>query len=570
MPRSLLGPLSLSLAVVVAMAIVPATAASAEPAAAAASAPSQVALGHLAVAAAAPTAGSFTGLTPARVLDTRTRLGGAGPVRAHGTVVLHVVGAAGVPAKNVAAVALTVTATRTTGSGHLTVFPDGAARPDASNLNFTAGQNVANMVIVPVGANGNIRLFNGAGSTVDILADVAGYYAGGTPSVAGSFRALTVKRLLDTRYGATRAAVRSGAAVAVPVTGRGGVPASGVASVVVNLTATAAAHSGYLTAYAHGAVRPVASSLNFASGRSVANLAVVPVGADGRISVFNGSGGSVHVLVDILGYYRAGAPTALGSYRSVPQLRMVDTRTGLGGSGLLLGHATMPLRVLGAAGVPVSRVSAVVVNLTVVSPRSAGYLSAYPSTATRPNTSNVNFGAHQTVTALATVQVGADGYVRLYNGGAATHVVVDIVGYFVGSNARPCNLVPAATTGTSVTRWNPVVRCVLGMLGVAQSGSNVADVDIVIGYESSGDPNAINNWDSNAQAGHPSKGLVQVIQPTFDQYRSRALPANLYNPAANVYAGMHYAISTYGSIHNIPGLVALRKGGKYKGYIVTR
>jgi hypothetical protein len=547
------------LAVVVAVAILPATVASA------ASDPPQVA-----VAAAAPTAGTFTGLAPARVLDTRTGLGSPGPVGAHGTVVLHVVGVSGVPATNVAAVALTVTATRTTASGYLTVFPDGAARPDASNLNFTAGQTVANMVIVPVGVDGKIRLFNGAGSKVDIVADVAGYYTGGTPSVAGSFRALTVKRLLDTRSGAARAAVRPGASVTVPVTGRGGVPATGVASVVVNLTATAGVHSGYLTVYAHGAVRPVASSLNFASGRSVADLAVVPVGADGRISVYNGSGGSVHVLVDVLGYYRAGAATALGSYQSVSQQRMVDTRTGLGGAGLLDGHTTMPLRVLGTAGIPSSRVSAVVVNLTVVSPRSAGYLSAYPSNASRPNTSSVNFGTHQTVTALATVQVGSDGYLRLYNGGAATDVVVDIVGYFVGSNARPCNMVPTDPSGTSVTRWNPVVRCVLGMLGVAQSGPNVADVDTVIGYESSGDPDAVNNWDSNAQAGHPSKGLVQVIQPTFDYYRSRTLPTNLYDPAANVYAGMHYAISTYGSIHNIPGLVSLRNGGRYKGYIVTR
>jgi SLT domain-containing protein len=108
------------------------------------------------------------------------------------------------------------------------------------------------------------------------------------------------------------------------------------------------------------------------------------------------------------------------------------------------------------------------------------------------------------------------------------------------------------------------------MLGVAQTASNVSDVDIVIRYESSGDPNAINNWDSNAQAGHPSTGLVQVIQPTFDYYRSGLLPADLYNPAANVYAGMHYAISNYGSIHNIPGLVSLRNGGGYRGYLVRK
>lgn len=558
---SFFAALPVSVAAALTLALLPATTASAVPVY---SAP----IG--AAAAAAPAAGTFARLTPARLLDTRIRLGAPGPVGAHGTVALHVLGVSGVPATNVAAVALTVTATRPTGSGYLTVYPGGAARPDASNLNFVTGQSVANMVIVPVGANGNISLFNGAGSNVDMIADVAGYFVGGTPTAAGSFRSLTVKRLLDTRFGAARGAVPAGGSTAVKITGVGGVPVTGVASVVVNLTATRSAGSGFLTAYTTGAVRPLASSVNFTAGQNVANLAVLPVGADGRISVFNGSGGPVDVLVDVLGYYLTGTPTAQGAFRSVAQQRILDTRSGLGGSGLLIRNTTMPLRVMGSAGIPAAGVSAVVMNVTVATPTAAGFLTVYPDNTTRPNTSNLNFGAGQTTAALVTVPVGADGYLRLYNGGGSTYVVADIVGYYIGDDLRPCNQVPADPSGTSVTRWNPVVLCVLGMLGAAQSASNVSDVDTVIKYESSGDPNAVNLWDSNAQAGHPSKGLVQVIQPTFDYYRSPSLPANLYDPAANIYAGMHYAISTYGSIHNIPGLVSLRNGGGYQGYIVTK
>ena len=106
----------------------------------------------------------------------------------------------------------------------------------------------------------------------------------------------------------------------------------------------------------------------------------------------------------------------------------------------------------------------------------------------------------------------------------------------------------------------------LAVLG--QAAGNRDDVDTMIKYESSGDPNAINLWDSNAKAGHPSKGLIQVIQPTFDTYRSARLPNDLFNPAANLYAGLNYAIQTYGSIHNVPGLVSLRHGGGYVGYLV--
>ncbi len=137
----------------------------------------------------------------------------------------------------------------------------------------------------------------------------------------------------------------------------------------------------------------------------------------------------------------------------------------------------------------------------------------------------------------------------------------------IGKGAALCNSTASNPAGTAITRWNPVTLCVLQVL--RQSSGNLADVNLIIKYESSGDPNAINLYDINAKLGHPSEGLIQVIQPTFNRFRSLQLSANLYNPAANLYAGLNYAIYTYGSIHNVPGLVSLRAGGPYKGYIAT-
>ncbi|MDI5969004.1 transglycosylase SLT domain-containing protein [Streptomyces sp. SL13] len=134
--------------------------------------------------------------------------------------------------------------------------------------------------------------------------------------------------------------------------------------------------------------------------------------------------------------------------------------------------------------------------------------------------------------------------------------------------AYACSSTPGS--GDAVTQWNPVVSCVLGMLGQPASTELINDVDIVILHESSGDPNAVNNWDENAQEGHPSTGLVQVIQPTFDAYKSADLADNLFDPAANIFAGMNYAINRYGSIQNIPGVVAVNNGGTYVGYVVPR
>ncbi|KUL43126.1 lytic transglycosylase [Streptomyces sp. NRRL F-4489] len=69
--------------------------------------------------------------------------------------------------------------------------------------------------------------------------------------------------------------------------------------------------------------------------------------------------------------------------------------------------------------------------------------------------------------------------------------------------------------------------------------------------ESSGNPNAINLWDSNAQAGIPSKGLLQVIDPTFRQYHVPGTSWNIYDPVANITAACNYAAARYGSMDNV-------------------
>ncbi|WP_019547403.1 transglycosylase SLT domain-containing protein [Streptomyces sulphureus] len=69
--------------------------------------------------------------------------------------------------------------------------------------------------------------------------------------------------------------------------------------------------------------------------------------------------------------------------------------------------------------------------------------------------------------------------------------------------------------------------------------------------ESAGDPNAVNNWDVNAQKGTPSKGLLQVIQPTFDAYHVKGTEKDLTDPVANIAAASNYAADKYGSMDNV-------------------
>ncbi|MGW5329599.1 transglycosylase SLT domain-containing protein [Streptomyces sp. NPDC004014] len=71
--------------------------------------------------------------------------------------------------------------------------------------------------------------------------------------------------------------------------------------------------------------------------------------------------------------------------------------------------------------------------------------------------------------------------------------------------------------------------------------------------ESSGNPRAINLWDSNAAKGIPSKGLLQVIDPTFNSYHVSGTSFDIYDPVANITAACNYAAARYGSIDNVFG-----------------
>ncbi len=113
--------------------------------------------------------------------------------------------------------------------------------------------------------------------------------------------------------------------------------------------------------------------------------------------------------------------------------------------------------------------------------------------------------------------------------------------------------------------WICHVERVLERHGTSRGKLNTAAAYIVVQHESGANPHAYNGWDINAAQGHPSEGIAQVIGPTFHAY---ALPGygNIWNPVDNMIAAFRYAISRYGSMNSIPGVVAVRQGGSYVGY----
>ena len=176
-------------------------------------------------ASASTVSGStYTSVTPFRIADTRTDsdLPNAGDTLGPGgTITVQVTGtggASGVPAGATAA-ALNVTATNTTASSYLSVYPAGTTQPTIANLNFVAGQTVAGFLMVPLSSGGAVTVYNYAGNA-DVVVDVDGYYGAATttPSSTGLYDAVNPFRAL----GSSSQGASFGAGTVTPVTVSGG------------------------------------------------------------------------------------------------------------------------------------------------------------------------------------------------------------------------------------------------------------------------------------------------------------------------------------------------------------
>ncbi|KOV75595.1 lytic transglycosylase [Nocardia sp. NRRL S-836] len=117
----------------------------------------------------------------------------------------------------------------------------------------------------------------------------------------------------------------------------------------------------------------------------------------------------------------------------------------------------------------------------------------------------------------------------------------------------------------NVEEWIREAIKILQANGIPVTEDNIDEIWKIIEKESSGNPHAINLWDSNAQKGTPSKGLMQCIDSTFNAHK---LPGHddIWNPVDNIIAGVRYTFSRYGGFEGHPGLKAMSQGGGYQGY----
>ena len=255
------------------------------------------------------------------------------------------------------------------------------------------------------------------------------------PSPGGELLAITPLRRLDTRLGmgSSKAPLAAGQTLEVLVAGAGDVPPTGVTAVILNVTAVRPTRVGYLTVWPTGEPLPLASNLNFVPGQIVPNLVICKVGTGGKVSIYNAAG-SVEVVADVVGYVRDGVGQAV-----TPTLpaRLVDTRVG-GGAPLAPG-ASMDVAVVSAM-IPSGGATAAVLNVTVVAPTAAGFLTVWPTGDPKPWASNLNFAPGVTVPNLVVAKLGTAGAgkndrVSVFNSAGNSHVIVDLLGFVAPSSA---------------------------------------------------------------------------------------------------------------------------------------
>ena len=390
------------------------------------------AIGHTGsrTAAASVSTSSYTSVGPVRLADTRGD--GVGAVRLDDTTIRVVVAGTDTIPDDAIAAALTLTAVSPAGDGYITAYPAGTARPEASNLNFRAGEVRANGALTRLGDDGAIDIYTSAAT--DILVDVSGAFRPTADSDSGRFVPVEPRRVVDTR-GSTAPGVDSSIDVTRDALG---VPSTATA-VAVNLTAVDSVEPGFFTLWPGDRDRSETSVLNVdAAGQTRAAFAIVPLGADGSgISAYTSNG--AHLLMDVVGHFTgtADAISDVGLFVPRDPDRILDTREA--------GWALTP-RTLTSVEAIAPDALALVANWTTVDASGPSFLTAVPDpgpprTGEAPVVSTVNGDIGIAVANLAITPVGPFG-ISAYSY-AGEHALVDVAGYFTGAGGTASLQLPA-------------------------------------------------------------------------------------------------------------------------------
>ena len=360
----------------------------------------------------------LTATTPRRVLDTRQAGSLSGPVPAGRDLAIAI---DDLPA-DTTAVVVNLTAVAPRGNGFFSLTPCGVADDErTSSLNFEAGRNIANSVIVPVSTTGStagqICLFSSV--PADALLDLTGSIGA---SGELSLEQLGSARLVDTRNG-TGIGRRVAANVSTPISLEAMLGSDTVGAVALNVTAVRPSSNGFLTIDDCSAGQQPTSSLNFTAGEIRGNNGIFALGQGQRLCVTSST--ATDITIDVTGEF--GTAAGMTFVPSTMPERILDTRD----TTRLSAGGTTTFDVDTAAGSNALQRSPVAasINLTATRHDVNGFVTAW-SCGDRPSTSALNPSAGTATANGALVELSRTGTTCLFHA-TGGHLIVDLAGWWI-------------------------------------------------------------------------------------------------------------------------------------------
>ncbi|HUQ59974.1 hypothetical protein [Lentzea sp.] len=387
------------------------------------------------------------------VLNTLTGIGATGERGEASTTTFTVTGGA-VPTTGVGSVVLRIGLLKPTEATWAVAWPAGQNRPGTTMVSAGVGEQISNVAVVEVGAQGKVSIYNASGKT-HMVAEVQGYFTSAQGVTGGGFVPVAHTRVVDTRSGTgtTTGTIPAGGSRTVTLTG--GVVPAGAAAAKVNLLVPGAPAAGSLAAGPGTAVNRTV--VNFEAG-ATQSAAVLALSADGKVTFRNNGPDAVNLVITAEGYF--GKVSNQGAGLRDLTKRLFNTRTAGNGSPLAA-NATLDVQVGGITGMATQGVAGAAVNI-IVTPEAAGYLKAWPLGQTEPSVSVMDFKADLWRGNMTVLKPGTDGKIRIRNGSSKpAHVIVDLQGWF----ADPVPTVPVEQDSKiSMTMAAPVGDAHAGLL----------------------------------------------------------------------------------------------------------
>jgi RHS repeat-associated protein len=413
--------------------------------------------------------GTYNPVTPIRVVNTSTPSGTCKTAPAPGATTscgpwthgltkrFKVTGVGGVPATGVAAVVVDFAVFGSTAAGFIKVNKS-SGQAAAGGVTFDTNESMHGLVLAAVDDEGYVSVFadmGSSGDTVQLLADVAGWYASPDATTTGTVFVPSepATRLVDTRNGTgvcptSPCAVIPGnlSNVSVQASGRSGIPAmtSGLTAVALNVSVESAGGSGLLKVGKDPASFAAAGLIYFAANDTANSTVIVPVDANGQFKIQ--SSGVAHTYIDVAGWFTSstGAVGATVFHPNAPE-RVLDTRsssrkgecpTFTSECTTFTNGSTKAVQISGRAGVPAWGIGAVVLNVTATGPPAAGYIKINRVAGGQAADGTIHFEAGEGVTSSIIATLNGSGQISIY-ADKATDVIIDVAGYFEYTTGLP-------------------------------------------------------------------------------------------------------------------------------------